>query len=162
MKKHHLLLFGVFLLSSSCKTVTEHLSPDPEEVFPDSTGKFLQADKNSTPQTERIEGDWWKIFKDPQLDQLINRLNTYNPDAKAALARYEQSLAVLGITRSKILPTIRGNGLSKKLDRLEIRTGAWNKLLNCRSQGCRIWKYESRRAIMLTININLNLSLIHI
>ena len=113
MKKHHLLLFGVFLLSSSCKTVTEHLSPDPEEVFPDSTGKFLQADKNSTPQTERIEGDWWKIFKDPQLDQLINRLNTYNPDAKAALARYEQSLAVLGITRSKILPTIRGNGSIK-------------------------------------------------
>ena len=113
MKKHHLLLFGVFLLSSSCKTVTEHLSPDPEEVFPDSTGKFLQADKDSTPQTERIEGDWWKIFKDPQLDQLINRLNTYNPDAKAALARYEQSLAVLGITRSKILPTIRGNGSIK-------------------------------------------------
>ena len=113
MKKHHLLLFGVFLISSSCKTVTEHLSPDPEEVFPDSTGKFLEADKDSTPQTERIEGDWWKIFKDPQLDQLINRLNTYNPDAKAALARYEQSLAVLGITRSKILPTIRGNGSIK-------------------------------------------------
>ena len=79
MKKHHPLLIGVFLLSSSCKTVTEHLSPDPEEVFPDSTGKFLQADKDSTPQTERIEGDWWKIFKDPQLDQLMQSAQHIQP-----------------------------------------------------------------------------------
>lgn len=117
-----LLWFLLFLLPG-CKTVTEHLSPDAEEAFPDSAGTFLQADEDAPAATPLPQDGWWKAFNDPQLDQLLDHLNQHNPDAKAALARYDQSLAVLGITRAKLLPTLKGNG------RVTTRQDSVNSLL---------------------------------
>ena len=103
-----LLCLLLFLLPC-CKTVTEHLSPDPEKSLPPSEGTFLQAEEDGKDGKPLVRF-WWGLYNDPQLDQLIYSLNTSNPDAKAALARVDQSLAVLGITRAKLLPTVTGSG----------------------------------------------------
>jgi multidrug efflux system outer membrane protein len=104
-------LLALYLLPA-CKTVTEQLSPDPAQSIPESKGTFRQAGEDSPPATQALEKPWWELFKDSSLDQLIASLNDSNPDAKAALARVDQSLAVLGITRAKILPTVTGTSLA--------------------------------------------------
>lgn len=91
---------------SACRTVTEQLSPDADEAVPDGEGSFLHANADgANAASER----WWELFADATLEDLMERLNEANPDAAAALARVDQSFAILGITRSGLFPTVRGN-----------------------------------------------------
>ena len=96
-------------LTTSCKTVTDHLTPDVHDHQPNAEGTFLQSQHLGKDQ-EPLQQAWWKLFNDPVLDELIEQLNISNPDASAALARVNQSFAALGITRAPTLPTIRGEG----------------------------------------------------
>ena len=103
--KYKILPLLLLPLLPACKTVTEQVSPNAEEALPDSRGTFLESEpQDSQPLNE----DWWTLFKDPTLNNLIEQLNQANPDAQAALARVDQSFSVLGITRSALLPTLRG------------------------------------------------------
>ena len=109
--KYNIILLLLLPLLPACKTVTEQLSPNPEDSLPDSQGTFLEsAPQDAEPFTE----DWWTLFQDPTLNQLIEQLNQANPDAEAALARVDQSFSILGITRSSLLPTIRGEASGGK------------------------------------------------
>ena len=100
-------LVSLIGLTTSCKTVTDHLTPDVHDHQPNAEGSFLQS-QNVDDAIEPLTQDWWKLFNDPVLKDLIEQLNVANPDASAALARVNQSFAVLGITRAPTLPTIRG------------------------------------------------------
>ena len=100
------LLLLPFVISVGCRSVTEEMSPDADEQIPAAVGSFKHAD--STP--DRLDNsEWWTLFNDPTLNQLIASLNAANPDADAALARIDQSFAAMGITRGPTYPTIRGN-----------------------------------------------------
>lgn len=94
------------LLVTGCLSVTEQMSPDVDEQIPASSGSFKQAagDQDRVQSTE-----WWSLFNDPVLNELIAKLNDANPDVGAALARVDQSFAAMGITRGPTYPTIRGN-----------------------------------------------------
>jgi len=102
----HLLLLLPFIISIGCRSVTEQMSPDASEKIPAAAGSFKHAD--STPG-RRDNSEWWTLFNDPTLNQLIVKLNATNPDVEAALARIDQSFAAMGITRSPTYPTVRGN-----------------------------------------------------
>ncbi len=53
-------------------------------------------------------GDWWKRYHDATLTQLMKRLEADNPSAAAALARYDQARAALGLASADQVPTISG------------------------------------------------------
>ena len=53
---------------------------------------------------------WWKTFKDPQLNQLIDKTLQNNRDLQAAQARVEQARAQLGISKGEMLPWLNAGG----------------------------------------------------
>ncbi len=52
---------------------------------------------------------WWKIFKDPQLNRLVDAALKNNPDMKSALIRIRESRERLNISESALLPSASGN-----------------------------------------------------
>jgi multidrug efflux system outer membrane protein len=66
--------------------------------------------KTGEPSDALARGDWWKIFGDAALDDLITRALTGNQDLRAAAARIEQARAAAGIARSSYWPQIAAGG----------------------------------------------------
>ena len=78
------------------------MSPDyqkPEVALPSTW---------SAPQGLAVSGQseqWWKLFQDPQLDQMVEEALRYNANLALAVARVDEARGQLGLTRS-------GEGLS--------------------------------------------------
>jgi NodT family efflux transporter outer membrane factor (OMF) lipoprotein len=53
-----------------------------------------------------IDAQWWKAFRDPQLDALIERTLAGNPGLKAALARVRIAQAGLSVARAQSRPQV--------------------------------------------------------
>lgn len=53
-----------------------------------------------------IDRQWWRAFKDAELDRLIETLNESNPTLQQAQARYRQAQANLAQTRSSLFPQL--------------------------------------------------------
>ena len=51
---------------------------------------------------------WWRNFRSPELDALINRARAYNNDLAAAAARVIQADAQVRISGAPLLPTLNG------------------------------------------------------
>jgi len=51
-------------------------------------------------------GEWWKEYRDPELDALQTQLIAHSPDLAAALARYEQAKAYADQIRSGLFPSL--------------------------------------------------------
>jgi multidrug efflux system outer membrane protein len=63
--------------------------------------------KNSKSTGKRsLPNDWWMMFKDPVLNQLVKRAEVANADIEMAKGRVETSRALVGIDRSKLFPTL--------------------------------------------------------
>jgi len=59
-------------------------------------------------------GNWWKCFRDSELDRLLVRLDEQNPTLAAAIARYDGARAALGLARSDHFPGISGEVVWKR------------------------------------------------
>ena len=57
-----------------------------------------------------VAGDWWRVFNDPVLDQLIARGLAGNHDARLALARVQQAKAGTTAAGSRLLPLLALTG----------------------------------------------------
>lgn len=57
-----------------------------------------------------VTGDWWRVFNDPALDQLIARGLAGNHDARLALARVQQAKAGTTAATSRLLPSLALTG----------------------------------------------------
>lgn len=57
----------------------------------------------------RIEGDWWRLYRSPQLDALIKNALANNPNLKAAQATLLQAEESLRAAHGALLPTISAN-----------------------------------------------------
>lgn len=54
-------------------------------------------------------GDWWRQFKDPQLDQLIDEAIAGSPTLKVAEARTRKALAAADVSRAALYPQVNGD-----------------------------------------------------
>ena len=57
---------------------------------------------------------WWRLYHDPQLDQLQQRLLANNADLAAALAHYRQAQAFNLQTRSELFPQVSAGGSAQR------------------------------------------------
>ena len=53
--------------------------------------------------------DWWKQFKDPQLDQLVDEALASSPTLKVAEARTRKAIAAADVSRSALYPHVDAN-----------------------------------------------------
>lgn len=100
-----------FLFSLLTVSAAFAATPVPEIATP---AAFRDADgitwKTGQPADELARGDWWKLFADPVLDDLVVRALASNQDLRAAAARVEQARAAAGIARSDYWPQLALGG----------------------------------------------------
>ncbi len=87
---------------SACTVGPRYVSPVP--AAPSQT-PFLEAGKSPAFSGEQPPGQWWSLFGDPLLDQLVNEALTANTDLRVAAANLAQARAVLREQRAGRLPT---------------------------------------------------------
>ena len=97
----------IILFLVSCKAVGPDYEGAPELEVPENwdnqlNNEFIEA---SVSQTQ-----WWTLFNDPVLNDLISRAAVDNLDAKISLARVEVARANLGIAEGAKLPALDGLG----------------------------------------------------
>lgn len=62
--------------------------------------------KTAQPSDQKLGGNWWEIFQDPQLNALEAQINVSNQNLKAAVAQYQEARAALRYARADYYPTI--------------------------------------------------------
>jgi NodT family efflux transporter outer membrane factor (OMF) lipoprotein len=62
--------------------------------------------KTAQPSDQKLGGNWWEIFQDPQLNTLEQQINISNQNLKAAMSQYQESRAALRYVRSDYYPTL--------------------------------------------------------
>ena len=72
--------------------------------------KLSPAYQQGAAATAATNGDWWQVFQDPVLDQLIARGLAGNHDARLALARVQQARAGTTAAQSRLLPSLALTG----------------------------------------------------
>jgi len=88
------------LLLAGCITV------GPDYKHPVEKPVTLQGVDAAQQSPINFQANWWAQFHDTTLDALITRAAKNSPDLKIALARLNQSRALLGTARSQQLPDI--------------------------------------------------------
>ena len=95
--KHTLLALAVAAGLSACAVGPDYQRP--ETPLPQQFGE-------STDSKAAVDALWWKQFKDAQLDQLIDTALANNTDIQKALARIEESNAVLREATATLFPQV--------------------------------------------------------
>lgn len=62
--------------------------------------------KTAQPSDQKLGGNWWEIFQDPQLNALEAQINVSNQNLKAAVAQYQEARAALRYARADYYPAI--------------------------------------------------------
>ena len=96
--KNVISLSCILILTACSSHVVVH-PPEYQIPIVQADDQYKYADLNWTP-TSTIQisaGQWWEIYQDPVLSQLMQQLNLENFTLKQAEARYQQAQALLEI-----------------------------------------------------------------
>jgi NodT family efflux transporter outer membrane factor (OMF) lipoprotein len=97
----------ILLLLSGCAAGPDYKKPDaPVEA----QYKELDGWKPAQPRDTLPRGSWWTVFGDPQLDELMKRVDVSNQTIREAEARVRQSKAVTDQARAGYFPTVAASG----------------------------------------------------
>ena len=72
--------------------------------------KEIKGWKIATPRTNEAKGEWWSVFRDPELDRLERVVGVSNQTVKSDEAAYREALALINEARAGLFPTIDGSG----------------------------------------------------
>lgn len=62
--------------------------------------------KVATPSDAMLRGKWWKVFREPELDALEDRLNISNQTIKLSYENYMAARALIRAARAQYFPTV--------------------------------------------------------
>lgn len=116
-------LLGVMLVLTGCM-----LGPDyvrPEQELPGVYQHAMEGWKTAAPGQINSSGDWWQLYQDPELADLLEQLEQGNQNLAAAEAAWREARAALGGSRSALYPKLdaeagdnrssrAGGGISKE------------------------------------------------
>src|SRR5277367_3440870 len=106
------LMVVVALLLSGCAPVGPNFERPAAIVSPQF--KEITGWKIATPRANEPKGEWWSVFRDPELDQLIRVVVVSNQTVKADEANYREALALINEVRAGLFPTINGTGAATR------------------------------------------------
>ncbi len=101
MKLQFLILPATFALASCM------LGPDFQLPGASGGSKWKESQVVSN---ARLPDQWWRLFKDSELNRLVDRALAANNDIAAAKARLDTSRALVGVDRARLFPTLDLNG----------------------------------------------------
>lgn len=105
--RHPQLVMGLFLSSLlfACTKGPDYVKPDMAVPthFKEQTGW-----KVAEPQDALPRDDWWKVYNDEVLNQLVAQVAISNQTIKAAEAQYRQALALSQQAQAAKYPTVTG------------------------------------------------------
>ena len=82
----------------------------PDYVIPETDVPVAYKEdslwKTAKPADEYPRGQWWSVFRDPELDRLMERLNSQNLTIAQAEAQYRQAQALMRQAESALFPTL--------------------------------------------------------
>jgi NodT family efflux transporter outer membrane factor (OMF) lipoprotein len=93
---------------SGCASVGPNFERPSAIVSPQF--KAIKGWKIATPRANEPKGEWWSVFHDPELDQLMRVVAVSNQTIKADEANYRQALALINEARAGLFPTVEGTG----------------------------------------------------
>lgn len=70
--------------------------------------------KTSAPRDHLPKGNWWSIYRDPTLEQLVQQANAASPTIAAAVARRDQARAVARLERADLFPQLGVNASAER------------------------------------------------
>ncbi len=81
-------------------------------VFKESPAQFKEIDgwTVAQPQDSVLRGEWWKIYNDPELNDLEDRLNIDNQNIKQSFENFMEARALVREARSQYFPTVSVGG----------------------------------------------------
>ncbi|HYZ48149.1 MAG TPA: TolC family protein, partial [Sphingomonas sp.] len=102
------LLAAVSALAlSACAVGPNYVAPTPPAP---ATGAFLSTAPQATSAAPAVEGEWWRLYKDPVLDRLVAEALQANTDVRVAVARLERARASLREVRADRTPQVNLGG----------------------------------------------------
>ncbi len=121
----NVMSLSCMLILTACSSHVVLQPPEYKIPIVQADDQYKYADLNWTPTSAiKISAEqWWNIYQDPVLSQLMQQLNQENLTLKQAEARYQQAQALLEIQRAIRLPNIKANGSAN-------RNGAKNTSVN--------------------------------
>ena len=93
--------FAMLALLCSCAVGPDYKRPDVANITPKDWHWKIAEPKDELPK-----GEWWKLFKDPALDELEAVAVSNNENLRAAVARIDEYRAAAGISRSQFFPEL--------------------------------------------------------
>jgi outer membrane protein TolC len=95
------------LVLSACNLAPDYKVPETAQpaAFKE-TGPWIE----STPQSALPRVSWWKLYGDPTLNGLEDRIEAGNPTLAQAVARYDAARGYLEQAQSSTLPTVEVGG----------------------------------------------------
>ena len=105
---HHFnITTRVLLLLSLAPAVVAQVGPDYERPPVEVTSRFKGVTwREASPSSHLPKGEWWKIYRDPKLNELQVRATANNQELKAAIARFDQARTSVRMTKADLLPRL--------------------------------------------------------
>ena len=89
------------------------VGPDYERPTVPLPGAFTGADA-ATAATDAVLPEWWRLFGDPTLDDLVAIARVNNTDIRQAVARIEEADANLRVVNAALFPQIDLGGTATR------------------------------------------------
>ena len=77
---------------------------------------YADAKSFAAPKADWPSDAWWKVYGDPQLDQLIDEALANSPDLKVAAARARGAAAMAEVAGANLWPTVAGTASVTKTE----------------------------------------------
>ncbi|MEG3181312.1 efflux transporter outer membrane subunit [Sphingomonas sp. LT1P40] len=91
------------LALAACATGPDYAAPQTPSA---AAGKFVAATSPAVDPLAPVAADWWRLYDDPVLDQLIADARAANTDIRVAVARLDKARAMLREVRTNRLPEV--------------------------------------------------------
>ncbi|MEN3941107.1 efflux transporter outer membrane subunit [Prosthecobacter sp. SYSU 5D2] len=83
------------------------VGPNYERPATETPARFKGvAWREARPASDQPKGEWWKIFRDPKLNELMAAATANNQNLKAAIARFDQARATARMARADLFPVV--------------------------------------------------------
>ncbi|MFT3904819.1 MAG: efflux transporter outer membrane subunit [Steroidobacteraceae bacterium] len=101
---HKLMVGSLAALCSACAVGPDYKRPEVA-----STAPFYKEDPawaQAAPADAAPKGEWWSVFSDPVLDDLLKRVEISNQTVAASAAAYAQARALVRESRADMFPSV--------------------------------------------------------
>jgi NodT family efflux transporter outer membrane factor (OMF) lipoprotein len=97
---------GALAALTGCNFAPHYEPPKTDATAPFKEAGAAQGWKPADPRDTAIQGNWWELYQDPQLNALEERVAISNQTVAAAEANYRAARALAGEAEAGFFPTL--------------------------------------------------------